>query len=80
MRTVSMFASYEAKYKKLNTDQLIALLPFDDEDKLVYDSARQMYADHYGEQAYEMRANDMNPGTFNQWLRRQLARRDYYAS
>jgi hypothetical protein len=60
--------------------QLVKLLPFDMADLYGADGAYEMYADMYGEQSYEMRANGINPGTFKQWLIRQVGRSRYVRS
>jgi hypothetical protein len=65
--------------------QLVKLLPYTAEHEQFYGPASEggaysMYADQYGEQSYEMRANGINPGTFKQWLIRQVGRSRYVRS
>lgn len=65
--------------------QLVKLLPYTADDASLYGPANEggaysMYADMYGEQSYEMRANGINPGTFKQWLIRQVGRSRYVRS
>lgn len=77
---VSILQSDTSDLNKLTPKQLVKLLPFDMADLYGADGAYEMYADMYGEQACEMRMNEMNPGTFKQWLIRQVGRRRFQAA
>jgi hypothetical protein len=79
-KTVSLLSADTSDVARLTPKQLVKLLPFDMADLYGTDGAYEMYADMYGEQAYEMRANGMNPGTFKQWLLRQVSRRRFNAA
>ena len=65
---------------RLKPEQIVKLLPFDGREAAIWPNALTMYAEIYGEQAFEMRANDINPGTFKQWLIRQVGRRRWSAA
>jgi hypothetical protein len=65
---------------RLKPEQIVKLLPFEGRDAEIWPNALTMYAEIYGEQAFEMRANEINPGTFKQWLIRQVGRRRWSAA
>jgi|APGre2960657444_1045066.scaffolds.fasta_scaffold395305_2 hypothetical protein len=79
---VSVLRADTSDLTKLSAQQIVKRLPYTLDDEAVYGvgGAYQMYADMYGEQASEMRANEMNPGTFKQWLTRQVSRVRYHAA
>lgn len=84
-KTVSLFSTDTSDVARWDAKRLVTLLPYGEEDEKCYGPASEggaysMYADMYGEQAYEMRANEMNPGTFKQWLLRQVGRTRFNAS
>ncbi len=76
-KTVSLLSADTSDVAHRTPKQLVKLLPYTAEHEEFYGPAKDggaysMYADMYGEQAYEMRANGMNAGTFKQWLLRQV--------
>lgn len=79
---VSVLRDDTSDLTKLSVRQIVKLLPYTLDEENIYgvDGAYSMYADMYGEQSYEMRANEMNPGTFKQWLIRQVSRIRYRAT
>lgn len=82
---VSVLRADTSDLTKLSAQQIVKLLPYGEEDAKCYGPANEggaysMYADMYGEQACEMRMNEMNPGTFKQWLIRQVSRVRYHAA
>jgi hypothetical protein len=84
-KAISILSADTSDVSGYSAKQLVKLLPYTADDASIYGPANeggayQMYADMYGEQAYEMRANDINPGTFKQWLLRQVSRVRYNAS
>lgn len=84
-KTVSLLSADTKDVARLTPKQLVKLLPYTAEHEQFYGPASEggaysMYADQYGEQSYEMRANGINPGTFKQWLIRQVGRSRYVRS
>lgn len=83
MKATSLFKRLPvpASLAKKNARQLANLYvwqPDEQEMKKIYEgSAYEMLADCYGEQAYEMRANDITPPTFKQFILRQLGYNSY---